>query len=257
VAAKGQSASRAEPAPAEAGSALVPDARANPPRRLYQDVAARIEAMLRDGCYGPGDRLPPERELAQRLGVSRPSTREAVIALEVAGIVEVRTGSGIYVRLTGPVSDLRLRQLLSADPGPGPYEALEVRRLLEGEAAYRAATRVTAEDLAALRDASAAMRDDTGPVPLRGDVPDRAFHERIAAASGNSVLAMMVRELWEARSLPLWRRWMERTRTAAMHMERADEHAEIIAYFEARDADGARAAMQRHIDAVVRRFAHG
>lgn len=213
--------------------------------------------MLRDGGYGPGDRLPPERELAHRLGVSRPSTREAVIALEVAGIVEVRTGSGIYVRLSGPVSDLRLRQLLSADPGPGPYEALEVRRLLEGEAAFRAATRLTDADLAALRQTLAAMRDDPGPVPLRGDAPDRAFHERIAAASGNSVLAMMVSELWDARMLPLWRRWMERTRTAAMHLERVREHGEIIGYLERRDAEGARAAMQSHIEAVARRFAQG
>jgi DNA-binding FadR family transcriptional regulator len=255
VATRGHAASSAEPALFSGRSALAPDDSAHGSRRLYQSIATRIEAILREGGYGPGDRLPPERELAQRLGVSRPSVREAVIALEVAGIVEVRTGSGIYVRLSGPVSDLRLRQLLSSDPGPGPYEALEIRRLLEGEAAFRAATRLATGDLAMLRATLTAMRNDPGPVPLRGDAPDRAFHERIAAASGNSVLAMMVSELWDARMQPLWRRWMERTRTAAMHQERVGEHAEIIEQFETRNAEGAREAMHRHIDAVARRFA--
>lgn len=257
MAARGHSAIGTDTAGTVTVSDTPPEARSSGPRRLYQEIARRIEIMLREGGYGPGDRLPPERELAQRLGVSRPSTREAVIALEVAGIVEVRTGSGIYVRVAGPTSDIRLRHLLSADPGPGPYEALEMRRLLEGEAAFRAASRVTGDDLAALREAQAAMRDDPGPVPERGDAADRAFHEHIAAASGNSVLAMMVRELWNARALPLWRRWMERTRTAAMHMERVHEHERILECLAARDGDGARDAMHMHIDAVARRFAQG
>lgn len=254
---------------ANAGSAIDDDAdpgtdarapeanRAPGPRRLYQDIARRIEAMLREGNYGPGDRLPPERELAQRFGVSRPSTREAVIALEVAGIVEVRTGSGIYVRLAGPTSDIRLRHLLAADPGPGPHEALKVRRLLEGEAAFCAASRLNASELAILHEAILAMRDDTGPIADRGDAADRAFHEQIAAASGNSVLAMMVRELWNARALPLWRRWMERTRTASMHLDRVREHGQILDCLVARDGEAARAAMHAHIDAVVRRFSQG
>ena len=228
-----------------------------PPPRFYQEIAGRIEAMIQEGCYGQGDRLPSERELAHRLGVSRPSTREAVIALEVAGIVEVRTGSGIYVRITGPSGSARLRQFLAGDPGPGPYEALEVRRLIEGESAFRAATRLDASGLAELRAWALAMRDDPSPVPQRGLVADRAFHERIADASGNSVLAAVVRELWDAQALPLWQRWMERTRTAAMHLERVDEHERIVDRLAARDGAGARDAMHYHINQVARRFARG
>lgn len=227
------------------------------PPRLYQEIARRIEAMIQEGGYRIGDRLPAERELAQVLGVSRPSAREAVIALEVAGIVEVRTGSGIYVRLAGAPGQARLRQVLARDLGPGPYEALEVRRLLEGEAAFRAATRITAPQLAALRATLAAMRDDPGPVPLRGDDADRTFHELIATASGNSVLAALVHEVWDVRALPLWRRWMERTRTAEMHLERVREHERIVEHLAARDATGAREAMQQHVDQVARRFARG
>ncbi|HEX5327491.1 MAG TPA: FadR/GntR family transcriptional regulator [Acetobacteraceae bacterium] len=227
------------------------------PRRLYQEIARRIDAMIQDGLYQIGDRLPAERELAQRLGVSRPSTREAVIALEVAGVVEVRTGSGIYVRLAGPSGHDHLQRFLAGDPGPGPYEALEVRRLLEGEAAFRAAVNVSTGELGELRATLAAMRDDPRPVPRRGDAADRAFHLLIAAASGNSVLAMLIGALWDTRALPLWRRWMERTRTAAMHLERVREHERIIDCLAARDAIGARREMQQHIDQVSRRFAQG
>jgi DNA-binding FadR family transcriptional regulator len=225
--------------------------------RLYQMIARRIDEMIRNGGYTIGDRLPGERELAQRLGVSRPSVREAVIALEVAGVVEVRTGSGVYVRSSGPSRNAQRRDFPGADLGPGPYEALEVRRLLEGEAAFRAATRLDARAVAQLCASIEAMRDDPSPVPARGDVGDRAFHELIAIASGNSVLVMMVRELWDARALPLWRRWIERTRTAAMHRERVEEHVWIAERLAARDGAGAREAMHHHIDQVARRFAAG
>lgn len=230
---------------------------AGAPSRLYQTIARRIDAMIQEGGYAVGDRLPPERELAQRLGVSRPSAREAVIALEVAGIVEVRTGSGIYVRLSGASDSGRLRDFLAGDLGPGPYEALEMRRLLEGEAAFRAAGRLDAGAIAELRESVEGMRVDPAPVPQRGDASDRAFHELIAANSGNSLLAMMVRELWDARALPLWRRWMERTRTAAMHRERVAEHERILARLAAGDGPGAREAMHHHIDQVARRFTRG
>lgn len=223
--------------------------------RLYQEIARRISAMIVDERYGDGDRLPGERELALRLGVSRASTREAVIALEVVGIVEVRTGSGIYVRMPGPPGRARLSEFLAGDPGPGPHEALEMRRLLEGEAAFRAATRIGASEIAALEACIAVMRDDPAPVPWRGDAGDRAFHELIAVASGNSILAMMVRQLWDARALPLWRRWMERTRTASMHLDRVAEHERIAACLAAADASGAQAAMHHHLDQVSQRFA--
>jgi len=219
--------------------------------RLYQVIARRIDEMIQRGGYAVGDRLPGERELAQRLGVSRPSVREAVIALEVAGVVEVRTGSGVYVRLPTPSRG----DLPGADLGPGPYEALEVRRLLEGEAAFRSAARLDKRGFVKLRASIEAMRDDPSPVPSRGDIGDRAFHELIATASGNSVLAMMVRELWNARTSPLWRRWIERTRTAAMHRERVEEHERIAERLVARDGSGAREAMHYHIDQVARRFA--
>ncbi|HEX3063454.1 MAG TPA: GntR family transcriptional regulator, partial [Usitatibacter sp.] len=91
-------------------------------RRLYRQIADQIAALIERGEYGPGQRLPPERDLAKQLGVSRPSVREALIALEVEGYVEVRVGSGVYV--LGP------RHGPAAHPLPadsGPFELIRAR----------------------------------------------------------------------------------------------------------------------------------
>ena len=121
---------------------------------------------------------------AARLGVSRPSTPRSVIALEVAGVVEVRTGSGIYFADVGPSGHARLRQFLAGDPGPGPYEALEVRRLLEGEAAFRAAAKLDAAQIDKLRRS---VRRARRPGAVRGEaMPPIALFELIASASGTA-----------------------------------------------------------------------
>src|SRR5881396_1870048 len=102
-------------------------------RRLYRQIADQIAALIERGEYKAGERLPPERDLAKQLGVSRPSVREALIALEVEGYVEVRVGSGVYVRgarATGTVD-------LAEDTGP--FELIKARWLIEAECAALAA----------------------------------------------------------------------------------------------------------------------
>src|SRR5256885_13049232 len=104
------------------------------PRRLYRQIADQLRALIERGEFPVGSRLPPERDLAVQLGVSRPSVREALIALEVEGLVEVRVGAGIFVAMPRPVP--------VADPSneaPGPFEHLRARWLLEGEIAAEAA----------------------------------------------------------------------------------------------------------------------
>src|ERR1700682_6560915 len=88
-------------------------------RRLYRQIADQMAALIEKGEYGPAQRLPPERDLAKQLGVSRPSVREALIALEVEGYVEVRVGSGVYV--LGPRPTARAEPLPA---GSGPFELL-------------------------------------------------------------------------------------------------------------------------------------
>src|SRR5512136_1076854 len=105
------------------------------PQRLYRRIAEQIAQLIRRGEYRPGERLPPERDLARQLAVSRPSVREALIALEVEGYVEVRVGSGVYVTQRRPQS--RRADPLSGDSGP--FELIAARRLLEAECAALAA----------------------------------------------------------------------------------------------------------------------
>src|SRR5689334_18325649 len=103
-------------------------------RRLYRQIADQIAALIENGEYGSGQRLPPERDLARQLGVSRPSVREALIALEVEGYVEVRVGSGVYV-LGRPRASAAPK--LPADSGP--FELIKARWLIEAECAALAA----------------------------------------------------------------------------------------------------------------------
>ena len=105
-------------------------------QRLYQQVAGQLGELIRHGEFLPGDRLPPERDLARQLGVSRPTVREAMIALEIAGLVDVRTASGAYVRKT-PVTSLM--PFAPPDIGPSPFELVAARRLIEPEVAFAAA----------------------------------------------------------------------------------------------------------------------
>src|SRR5512134_693627 len=99
------------------------------PRRLYRQIADQIRTLITSGEYATGSRLPPERDLARQLGVSRPSVREALIALEVEGLVEVRIGSGIYVQSQQAVLGSEQHAAW------GPFELLRARWVIEGEVA--------------------------------------------------------------------------------------------------------------------------
>src|ERR1700675_4665580 len=117
-------------------------------RRLYRQIADQIAALIEKGEYAAGQRLPPERDLAKQLGVSRPSVREALIALEVEGYVEVRVGSGVYV--VGRGGGARAEPL-SADSGP--FELIKARWLIEAECAALAARQATKAQVRAIEEA--------------------------------------------------------------------------------------------------------
>ena len=116
-------------------------------------VFRRILDMVKSGVLKPGDALPPERDLAVSLNVSRPSVREALIALEVEGLVEVRMGSGIYVQPRGAGSSRG-----AVAESESPLETILARQLIEGELAAQAALVMKAEDIAGLHEAPDVMR---------------------------------------------------------------------------------------------------
>lgn len=209
-------------------------------RRLYRQIADQLEGLIASGEFAPGDRLPPERDLAAKLGVSRATVREAMIALELAGLVDIRIGSGIYVTAT------RKDEAAKEDPGPGPFELMDARRVVEAGAAALAATNGTPEEIEAVADALAEMRREQAETPNSWEA-DRQFHLNLAQASHNSVLARTVRELWDWRKGPMWTRMRETLYLAEVHDRWALDHEKILDALRRRDPAAAAAAMDAHL----------
>ena len=219
------------------------------PRRLYRQIADQITQLIASGEFPPGARLPAERELASSLGVSRASVREAIISLEMGGLVEVRVGTGIFVTLPAPQSQA------ARDAGPGPFELLQARKLIEGEIAAVAAQKASQPDLDLLRQSLERMEEQVDDFAMR-EASDREFHLAIAKATGNGSLELVVEGLWNQRA-ELWGRLQRHFHTAELAKKTIRDHAAILSAIAARDPKGARAAMHRHLARVVREFQRG
>jgi GntR family transcriptional repressor for pyruvate dehydrogenase complex len=210
--------------------------------RLYQDLARKLMSDLTAGKHPVGSRLPAERELAMQYNVSRPTVREAIIALEVQGLVEVRIGSGAYV--------LRL-------PGKGDvpgfnitaFELTEARLLFEGEAAALAATQIAEEEVveidALVREIARENKDPKGT-----DKADRAFHLAIARATRNNAVYETIAHLWDLRyTSPEAALLHEKARTANVKPV-VEEHSAVLSALRAGSAPAAPAAMRAQLSAV-------
>ena len=216
------------------------------PRRLYLQIADQIRSMITVGEFPTGSRLPAERELAKRFGVSRPSMREALIALEVEGYVDVRPGSGILVTTSnGGAPDC------SGDEGS--LEILRVRSLIEGAIAAEVAPDMEQKDITALEKILLAMKSETtAPGRLAAD---RQFHHYLAAKLENKVLLRILTGLLEQGDRP----W---ARQFAIHFDNAKtwaavfaEHRKIVEALAARDPEQALQAMRRHLQKAHDRWA--
>jgi len=220
------------------------------PRRLYRQIADQIRALIRSKEFAAGARLPPERDLARQLGVSRPSVREALIALEVEGLVEVKIGSGIYV--LGPRGDGELGPPVQA--AMGPFELLRARWIIESECAALAAKVAKRPQIAAIDEALQQMEsvaNDDKRQPLAGD---RLFHLRIAEATGNGALVAVVKMLWEERMGPLFAQLEHHYDSPDQWTRAIAEHRVVLDAIARHDVPGARAAMQGHLDKAYKRF---
>lgn len=218
------------------------------PQRLYRQIADQLRGLISQGEFGEGQRLPAERDLARQLGVSRPSVREALIALEVEGWVEVRTGSGVYV-----LARRKSAAKASASAEWGPLELIRARRLVEGETAAIAAQQRKRSDLQAIDSAIASMHEfaDSNRMPLPGD---RAFHLAVVQACGNAVLSETVAGFWDSRRRPIFTRLGGHFETVASWRAAIAEHEAVREAIAARDAQGARDAMHAHLDKAHQRF---
>lgn len=210
--------------------------------RLYKIIAQKLIVAIRERNYDVGARLPAERELAIEHGVSRPTIREAIIALEIQGLVEVRVGSGVYVRRSSPSAD-------EPGIGIGAFELTEARLMVEGEAAALAASNMSDADLDRLDALVSAI--ESANLTGVGEAPDNEFHLTIARGTGNGAVVMMVETLWTLRrTSPECALMFERARNQGSKPV-VEEHAAIAAAMRSRDPAAARAAMQAHLSRVI------
>jgi DNA-binding FadR family transcriptional regulator len=217
--------------------------------RPYQLVAERIRELVQQAGVNPGGRLPSERELATMLSVSRASLREALIALELGGIIEVRGGSGVYLR-AAPEPATRV-----PEAGPGPFELLSARRLIEPELAAMAARVATDGSIDAILTAATEMERRHGD-KSGCEEADRNFHLSIARATGNSALVGVLEYLWNQRG-SLWHTLEALFETEELRKETLADHRRIVQAIAAHDPAAARHAMRAHLERVTRTLSRG
>jgi DNA-binding FadR family transcriptional regulator len=221
-------------------------------RRLYRQIADQLSRYIETQQLPTGSKLPPERELAELLGVSRPSVREAMIALEVEGLVEVKVGSGVHV-----LEKRRLqREVHSSVPPPGPFDVIKARFLIESEASALAASNATAEHLQRMKAALSQMRS-AKTHSVEATAADERFHITIAEASGNAALVMVIQQLWEQRTSPLYMQLESHFTGETIWAQALDEHSELLNAIASRDPESAREAMRNHMKNAEVRFASG
>ena len=206
-------------------------------RRMFWNIVDKIEASIAAGDYPAGSRLPPERELAERFDVSRPTIREAIIALEVRGRVEVKTGSGVYLLDMAPEEKHH---------NVNAFELTQARALIEGEVAAIAASNISDEELEQLEGTLKQMEQG-------GDVEqaDELFHHIIAESTRNNAMLQSVESLWGLR---------RKTKTIVEDYDMVcssdalkvlEEHRAIYEALKSRDPNAARNAMHKHFNRLI------
>ncbi len=211
--------------------------------RLYQTIAREIQTLIDSGSYPIGSRLPAERELAERFGVSRVAVREAQIALQAVGRIEIKSGSGAYVR------DFQ-RDALSQLPDVSAFELTEARALFEAEAAALAAAQIDEDTLAKL-DHYIEVMATTSPHDKAGEIADRDFHKTVASASGNAAITHVIETMWKLRTELEPVKAVYDSVCSEDFGARAQEHSEILDALRTRDPAAARIAMRQHFTRLL------
>jgi DNA-binding FadR family transcriptional regulator len=219
-------------------------------RRLYRQVADQLRALIDGGEYVVGSRLPTERDLAEQLKVSRPTVREALIALEVEGRVRIRVGSGIYVSEPAALAPL----MPSLAVIEGPFELLRAREFIESAIAEQAARVATPEDISRIDASLEAMATVQHPGEA-SMIHDRAFHVAVAGCLDNAVLVRVVGELFDQRLNPYFAKLAHYFENPQSWGTALAEHRAIRDAIVARDAEAARMTMREHLVRSQARFA--
>lgn len=207
-------------------------------RRLFWDIVEKIESLIDSGQYPPGSRLPPERVLAEQFGVSRPTIREAIIALEVRNRVEVKTSSGVYV-IEKPEEAINQLKVSA-------FELTQARALVEGEAAALAASTITNDELARLEECLDAMEKG-----INAEEADKEFHNIISTATRNNAVLYAVQNFWHLRENKQNIRESYSNVCHSSPKKRMQEHRDIFDALKKQDTQAARLAMHAHFNRLI------
>lgn len=207
-------------------------------RRLFWQIVEKIESLIDSGTYQAGARLPPERVLAETFEVSRPTIREAIIALEVRGRVEVKTSSGVYVlhQDNHDVNDIKV----------SPFELTQARALIEGEAAALAASTISEDEIEQLQVTLDDMKAGKKP-----EEADKEFHRIISTATRNTALSKAIDDLWflKKSNVDIINAYDEVC--SQSNERRFEEHTEIFNALKVGDSAAARLSMHNHFNRLI------
>jgi len=212
-------------------------------QRLYHKVANKILELIDSGVFPPGSRLPGERDLAEKFGVSRVAVREAEISLQAQGRLEIKVGSGAYV-LDGS------SMLVNGLPKVGPFELTEARALFEAESAALAAPIISDEAIEELEKYIAIMsgKEKSDMTP---DEADAAFHNAIARSTNNHAIMFVIDSMWQMRTEAAQLQKVYKRVCDKDSSHREDEHQAILDALKNRDSSAARLAMRAHFTRMI------
>ncbi len=209
------------------------------------DLEAKLTRMLNEGVWQAGERLPPERDLAEQFGMARNTVRRALKALEGSGRLERHVGRGTFVN---QVTSSGLGQLVSRIELASPAEVMEVRQIFEPQAAALAAGRASSEELQAIEEAYRHSVSAKGVAEF--EHWDGQLHLTVIRATRNALLIEYCQAIGAVRQQPQWYRLKQRSLTPAARMLYDQQHGDIVTALRERDAVAARTAMQRHLTSV-------
>lgn len=220
--------------------------------RRYLQIAESLAEQVSCGTYREGDKLKTERELAAIYSVSRTTIREALLALEIKGYVEIKVGAGVFVmpRRNWKLGDAAVG---GDEVETGPHEILDLRRVLEARAAYLAAEHVTPEQIKKLQESVDVMEMSIARISAFNRA-DEAFHMTIAEMSNNTLLEEYIGDLWARRRGAMWNSWYKPTQSAANRRGTLEDHRLILQSIQGGRPLAAMTAMYVHIDKLVARF---
>ena len=225
--------------------------------RLYQEIGNELKSLLKSGTFKIGDRLPPERDIAETFNVSRTVVREALIMLELEKLIAVKKGSGVYV-ISLPDESLSEKDREIEEEDFGPFELLQARQLIESNIAAFAASQIVKSDVVELRAILEQERQILEQDVLDDYSADEMFHIAIARATKNSILERSLEDLWAKRSSSkMWDQLQSRITDHSYRKKWLYDHEKILQALQLKDAMAARHAMWQHLENVkesLRRF---